>query len=575
MLIFPMKLENHSTPFRPKWRHTLAVMALAASTLPAASLKVDTSVRHQTIEGFGASINGWSSQMIPVYSEQEFLDFVVDELGLSMFRMQVWPRVLPQAVENWEDISYEDFVWTGSATRGQVNNDFAIEIRERNPEIRIIGTIWSPPPWMKENNSLTGTKSGFLLAPDRTYDHDNRLKDDLYQHYAKFLVEYQKYLIEHGIGLYAFGPQNEPMFTQQFESNLMSGPEFARLVRTLGAMYEHEGVERPLIYGPEDMTMARYYPGGVGGDAARHNPYVDALMEEDTAKYFDIWATHGYSDGVNAGNAMDPAAYWNSIKQFGRPYWITEGGTGGHDWPTPITNGVASHIHHALTGGNVSAFVSWQITDGERSTHGLMHMREKTKKTYATMHYWRFIRPGAVRVDAGSSTNDVRASAYTDYRNHQLVIVAINNGPATDLDIEIEGDDRVFSFQTYRTSATEDCEFVGDVEYADGTARIMLPANSITTLVGMHERWVWHDSLGPVWDAGDHWVWHDVLGWTYMEHDPVVYTAIRGWQYITSGDYIHGLYTYDFDEGWMYTAKAFLPMIYSYEAQKWRQDVGM
>src|SRR5690606_17643017 len=128
------------------------------------------------------------------------------------------------------------------------------------------------------------------------------------------------------------------------------------------------------------------------------------------------------------GDAMDPGKYWESIKQFGRPYWITEGGTGAHEWPAPVRNGVAAHMHHALTGGNVSAFVSWQITDPLANTHGLMHMRTPTKKTYAVMHYWRFIRPGAVRVSAEADTDSIRTSAFTDEKNHQLVVVAINSG---------------------------------------------------------------------------------------------------------------------------------------------------
>lgn len=533
----------------------------------ALEISINPEINFQKIEGFGASIIGWSSQMIPLYSDPDMLDFIVNDLGLSMFRKQVWPRVSETPVENWEDISYEDFVWTGPGNRGRVNNDFAKAILQRNPEIKIIGSIWSPPAWMKENNRITGTASGFLNSPNRQHDHDNRLDDNYLTHYVKFLVEYQKYLKKEGIGLYAFGAQNEPMFTQSFESAFVTGEEYGRLIKALGEMYEQEGVKKPLFFGPEDMTLAYYEPDNPNG---RHTPYVESLMHPDVAPYFDIWATHGYTDGVQAGSSMDPGRYWESIKEFNRPYWITEGGTGGHDWPTPITNGVGAHIHHALVGGNVSAFVSWQITENQPNTHGLMVMKEPTKKTFATMHFWRFIRPGSVRISAEPSEQEIRTSAFFDPRKQRITITAINptSSPRT-IHLNIAQSFPTSQFERYRTSETLNCHLIDPLPLTDGVASDMLPAFSITTYLATLEGWEQDAEWGTVQTIDQQWKEHFTLGRIFKEPNQWLYSEFLGWQFPAHGTFNRGIFLYNPNTGWHYTSKTHQPWIYNFQSQSW------
>lgn len=443
---------------------------------------IQSSITYQKIEGFGASINGWNREMFPIYRDEDYLDFVINELGLSIFRMQIWPKVSMDPIAEVEEIRHEDFVWRGEGRRGRVNMDFAKAILEKNPEIKIIGSIWSPSPWMKDNNSFTGTKSGYLLDPNRTWDDDNRLSDDMYEHHAKWIYEWIEYMHVQGVPLYALGPQNEPMFTQSFGSCMYTGEEYARLVKTIGKRFEKEDTARPLIYGPEDMTLATYNPNGQG--ETRHTPYVDALLKEDVASYFDIFATHGYTDGVNAGGKLDPEAYWESIKQFNRPYWITEGGTGEHDWPAPITNGIASFIHHALTDGNASAFVAWQISEPEKNIHGLMDMKTPTKKTYAAMHFWRYIRPGFSRIEASGGSKDFNISAYQAPDKQRLVIVLINNSDVPQkVNISLE-DSNSFDFTPYTTSAEQNFFQGKNQKTSTGSLQITMEKASIMTLVG-------------------------------------------------------------------------------------------
>ena len=442
-------------------------------------VQIEPHQEFQKIEGFGASIIGWREDMTSMYQDPQWLDFVVHEMGLSIFRMQIWPNVSTTPIERIEDIRHEDFVWEGPGRRGKINMEFAKRILKINPEIKIIGSIWSPPAWMKDNQAIDGTQAGFLLDPNRDYDDDNRLSDDMYGHYAKWVYEWVEYMDTQGVPLYALGPQNELMFTEPYESCMYTPGEFARLVRMIGEQFEKEKKQRPIIYGPEDMTLATYETDNQNG---RHTPYVDALMEEDVAPYFDVFATHGYTDGVEAGGRLDPKKYWESIKQFDRPYWITEGGTGGHEWPVPIENGIGSYIHHALEDGNVSAFVCWQISDVERNTHGVMERRTPTKKTYTAMHYWRFIRPGYIRIQSQSSEVNLRVSAFKNPDTDQVVLVVINDDrDSRRINFRISGE-RSKVFIPYTTSSRLDFQKGNEIQ-SDDDMEVDIPGKSIMTLV--------------------------------------------------------------------------------------------
>ena len=457
-------------------------LALAIGRLASAapvSVTVEPAHTHQTLQGFGVSINAWSRAHHPLYADDAFVRFTTDELGLSVFRLQMWGGVMPKEVEDWRKISHEDFVWQGEGLRGGINRDWARRLVAANPEVKIIGSVWSAPAWMKANGSRVGTRAGFLLDPRRDYDHDNRLREDRYQHFAKWIVEWARAMEAQGTPFYGLSLQNELMFTQRFESTLYTPEQYAKIVRVTAEMFAAEGVRKPLFFGPEDMTRATY------ADAVRHQPYVDALMQPAVEAYFDVFATHGYSDGVQGDERENAVAYWQAIKRFGRPYWSTEGGSGDHDWPAPVTSGIAPRLHLALTQANVSLFTGWQLTSGRSkpSHHDFMEWDRPTPKTYAAMHYWRHLRPGAVRVDATVAEGaPVQASAFLDPQRKRAVTVLINPGEEP-LEVMVSWTSGVTGgWKAWQTTGEKGHAEL-PVEVADGAARLRLPGPSITTVV--------------------------------------------------------------------------------------------
>ncbi|WP_322725123.1 carbohydrate-binding protein [Streptomyces spongiae] len=90
-----------------------------------------------------------------------------------------------------------------------------------NPDLIVFGTAWSPPAWMKDNNSLIG---GHLL--------DEHIPT-LARYYRKIVQAYA----EQGITIHAMTPQNEPLYAAPYPSMLVTSQQEAQLVDAMRANF--------------------------------------------------------------------------------------------------------------------------------------------------------------------------------------------------------------------------------------------------------------------------------------------------------------------------------------------------
>ena len=93
-----------------------------------------------------------------------------------------------------------------------------------NPYIRLIGTPWTAPPWLKTTNSHFG---GELIDNDQTYQTYGRF-------FAKLLSLYKS---EHGISFFGFTLQNEPLFQPpDYAGMKMSSAQAIKLLAAMGPL---------------------------------------------------------------------------------------------------------------------------------------------------------------------------------------------------------------------------------------------------------------------------------------------------------------------------------------------------
>jgi O-glycosyl hydrolase len=459
------------------------VVGLAAASPAAAEpvrIEVDPDERFQTIDGWGTCLVAWVPAMRDYYRTDAFTRLYVDEMGANMLRINLWGGVHDTPVDTPEEIRHEDFDFSVSGGRPQIFIDVGKKLLGREPEMKFIGSVWSPPAWMKLNRAITDDRSGAIVADayekgDRTFD--NRVDPRYFEHFAQWVVEMVKYHDAAGTPLYAVSPSNEPMFTQSFESCVWTADDLATVTSMIRKRLDEQGYEGVKIFAPETMTGHNFAHG--------NPPYIKALSTGDAGQAHDIWATHGYTDGVDADvSANSSADFWQLIKDSGKPYWVTEGGTGGHDWPEPL-QGAAAMMHNALVHGHASAIVPWQIVGQNPSTHSLTLMDGVNKKGDAARHYWRFVRPGAVRIAATpSESHGVAVSAFVHDEDDLLTLVLLNTA---DEDREVSlalGDLSLRVLEATRTDADNKFDVVGEEPVTDGKVMLTLPAESITTLQG-------------------------------------------------------------------------------------------
>jgi glucuronoarabinoxylan endo-1,4-beta-xylanase len=450
--------------------------------LSAVEVTVDAAVKHQTIEGFGTCLISWVPRMDQFYQTPPAAATYAEDLRFNFLRCNLWGDGTIPLTEDPARISHKDPAFAARDRRTPVFIGFAKAIRQINPTVKVIGTVWSPPAWMKENNSITDKFSA--AATGETHrstkgDLTNRVKRAFYPHFVKWLVEMAKHYESQGVPLYAISPANEPQFTQTFESCVWTPGDLVTIIAALAAELQKEGLGHVKIFGPESMTGFNW----LGGP---NQLFVQHLKANPAAfKALAVFATHGYEDGFKMDVTKNSSAqFWDLIKDTGKPCWVTEGGTGGHEWPAPIrAKGVGAAIHNSFVAGQASAFVPWQYAEGGQSQHALMSTSGKTKKTQVVRQFSRFIAPGSVRVEASPAVGDVMASAYVTAGGDAVTVVLINpTAQEQPVNLALRGGLKVTQFQAVRTSATEDCQTVQALIVGDSKTAFAMPGQSIVTL---------------------------------------------------------------------------------------------
>lgn len=432
----------------------------------------------QTMEGFGgfgAQDNPWSNGP---FTSPAFVDALVNDLGLTIVRDEV--------PTNFEINNDNNDPFVTNLAGYNINTDVSGHHRPMGTRIQyykdmkaagvktFIASVWSPPPWMKHNNGLTnGTNQnaapGYTSSPGPT---TNQLKVDMYNEFAEMCVAYIKiFKQETGIDLYAFSIQNEPRFSQSYQSCVYDGNALRDLVKVVGKRFADENIQTKLFL-PEDV-------GWLGGVESMTKPTLDDPVARS---YTDIIAVHGYDlDGITANSPS--AQTWNTMYNWGAPYgiplWMTE--TSGFANTPDGAIDLAKAMYTAIRHGNVSAWVFWSLAGPDLNEYNLLSSSLiKSKRYYASKNFYRYIRPGAVRMAADAPENTgVLPLAFTHQAEGSTTLVFVNTDKNSGRAIKINGGALPATFKKFVTSAQDDCKDYGNVNSGEV---ILLPANSVTTL---------------------------------------------------------------------------------------------
>jgi glucosylceramidase len=178
------------------------------SNMSPTTIKLNHAERFQTMDGFGAAITGSTAFNLMKMTKENRTKFLketfspTEGMGQSYVRISIGCSDFSLSEYSLCDTpGIENFGLTSEET------DYVIpvlkEILAINPDLKIMGSPWTPPQWMKVNN-LTD------LQPFNSWT-SGQLNPAYYGDYATYFVKWIQAMNQNGIKIYSVTPQNEPL----------------------------------------------------------------------------------------------------------------------------------------------------------------------------------------------------------------------------------------------------------------------------------------------------------------------------------------------------------------------------
>ncbi len=396
---------------------------------------------YQTIEGFGSCIIDFTDPPA-FYADSSLYDRIVDDLGLTMLRMSI-PQEL-EAVNDDNDPNH--FEWKNFNMHFMERRMRFAQALKRRGVTRFIAATWSPPAFTKTHRA---TVQGGHLRAD--------MYDEYAENMAAFIIAAKQ---NYGIDIGSISIQNELLFIEPYKSCIYNPQQVREAVRALMRKFKREGITTK-IHLPEDMMFS----------GRMLNSIRPTMADPETRTFSGHFATHRQEEFAGVKK------WHEATKQYGRQTWMTE--TSGHDQTWPGALKMANDMHDYLVGGNMSAWLYWQIAE-PHSVFALMDSTRKSPKYFAAKHFYRYVRPGAYRVESASTHPDVLVSAFRHHANGTQTVVLINRSDSLQtVNLTIEGAKNPATYQVFRSTETEGCNPAGTFGL-DRPMLTLLPRSLVT-----------------------------------------------------------------------------------------------
>ena len=233
------------------------------------TITADTTQTFQSIDGFGYTLTGASAYLINHMSTanrdallREIFANDTNSISVSYLRVSIGASDLSLNVFSYDDmpagqtdVNLQNFSLAPDQTDIIPVLKLILAI---NPNIKIFGSPWSPPAWMKDNGSSVG---GSLLP-------------QYYNVYANYFVKYIQGMKAQGITIDAITPQNEPLNPNNNPSLSMTAAQQNSFVRyNLGPAFQTNNITTKIILYDHNCDHPEY-PISILDDASTR-PFVD------------------------------------------------------------------------------------------------------------------------------------------------------------------------------------------------------------------------------------------------------------------------------------------------------------
>jgi len=405
-----------------------------SGTIP--TLEVDESKTAQSIEGFGGALTGGSAMLINNMDAQAKTSllkelFAADgnNIGISYIRISIGASDLSDHVFTYDDLPYGqiDTAMTQFSLEPEQKDLIPVlkQILTINPELKILGSPWTAPVWMKTKNSSIG----------------GSLKTIYFSAYAKYFVKYIQGMAAEGIPIDAITIQNEPLYGGNNPSMIMTANDQAAFIKGyLGPVFAANNIKTKIIIYDHNADRTDYP--------------ITVMNDPDAKKYVAGSAFHLYGGSIN-DLAKVKAAHPDKDLYF-TEQWVGAPGNFPEDLKfhvgTLIIGGTQNYCRnviewnlasdptlHPHTDGGCTQCLGAVTIDGSSVTRDPAY--------YIIAHAAKFVRPGSVRI-ASTVSSSLLNVAFKTPDGKRVMIVLNNSGSEQYFYLKTDATQQVYNLKS-------------------------------------------------------------------------------------------------------------------------------
>lgn len=395
---------------------------------------MDDRQHYQTMDGFGAAITYSTAYNLMKMTPADRHNFLEETYSLS----KGWGYSYARISIGCSDFSSTEYTCcdTPGLENFRLHEDetkYVIpilkEILAINPQLKIIGSPWTCPRWMKVKDLET-------LEPYNSWT-DGYIHPKYYQTYADYFVKWIKAFEAEGIPIYAVTPQNEPLNRANCASTYVSWKEECELVRRMAPTFKRNGLKTKIYvfdhnYNYDNIASEREYPIKL----------YEALAGESDMELLVGAAYHNYGGNMNELEKIHRLA--PNMKLI-----FSEASIGTWNQGRDLRKSLLRDVEQICIGTVnrwCTAVVVWNLMldlkrgpnldGGCQTCFGAVDIDESNYRTIhrnshyvAIAHLSSVVRPGAVRIGLqGANLKGVSAAAFCNPdRSHGLVFSNSND----------------------------------------------------------------------------------------------------------------------------------------------------
>lgn len=394
------------------FRQSSVQSVISADGLP--EIGIDAAKKYQVMDGFGFALTGGSAMLINKMSPDKQMTLLHElfstgrnDIGASYLRVSIGASDLDDHVFSYDDLPAGETDPELKKFSLAENQKALIPVLKKilkiDPKIKILGSPWSAPAWMKTNDSTEG----------------GHLKQEYYHTYAQYFIKYIKGMAANGIRIDAITIQNEPLNANNNPSMVMTAEEQDNFIKNdLGPAFKAAGIKTKIILYDHNADRPDYP--------------LTILKDPKASIYVDGSAFHLYGGKIEALSEVHNAYPDKNL-------YFTEEWVGA---PGNLKKDMKFHIKDIIIGATrnwCKNVIEWNLAaDPHQQPHtpggcteclGAVTLNgdqvTRNPAYYIVAHAAKFVRPGSTRIES-NYLNDLPNVAFLT-PSGQIVLIVYND----------------------------------------------------------------------------------------------------------------------------------------------------